>query len=269
MNTVRIPSFFSVARAAAVREFLSHRLNRFLHAHLLLVVAVGCLPLFTPGDALARGAAWWLLHAVLYAISLSALLLGLSSAHAEADEFTWLLGQPAGVGPWLAGKAVALIGLVSVAAMLLGVPTLLAGGGSSDLLLATSGAAAVSAISALAGLGLGFWVRDSVRGLIAAVAVWFTSLFGTDLLLLALAGGAVTQSHPNVWVAAMMANPLDAYRVTVLFAVERAAFTGIDAGALVSWWVAHATFWLMTMLAFWLILTGSIAWAGAQRRSDG
>jgi hypothetical protein len=269
MNTVRIPSFFSVARAAAAREFLSHRLNRFLHAHLLLVVAAGCLPLFTPGDALARGAAWWLLHAVLYAVSLSALLLGLSSAHAEADEFTWLLGQPAGVGPWLAGKAVALVGLVSAAAMLLGAPTLLAGGGSRDLLLATSGAAAVSAICALAGLGLGFWIRDSVRGLIAAVAVWFVSLFGTDLLLLASAGGTIAQAHPNLWVAAMMANPLDAYRVTVLFAVERAAFTGIDAGALVSWWIAHAVLWLMTMLAFWLVLTGSVAWAGARRRTDG
>jgi ABC-2 type transport system permease protein/Cu-processing system permease protein len=269
MKSLRIPSFLSVARAAAAREFLSHRLNRFLHAHLLLVVAAGFLPLFTPGDALARGAAWWLLHAVLYAISLSALLLGLSSAHAEADEFTWLLGQPAGIGPWLAGKTVALVGLVGAAATLLGVPTLLAGGGSRELLLVTAGAAGVSAICALAGLALGFWVRDSVRGLIAAVATWFVLLFGTDLLLLALAGGTATQAHPDIWVAALMANPLDAYRVTVLFAVERAAFSGIEAGALVAWWVTHAALWLGSMLAIWLAVTGSIAWVGAQRRTDG
>jgi len=265
----RVPSFLVVVRAAAARELLSHRLNRFLHAHLLLVAAAGCLPLFTPGDALARGAAWWLLHAVLYAVSLSALLLGLSSAHAEADEFTWLLGQPAGVGPWLLGKAAALAGLAAGAALLLSVPTLLAGGGSRELLLATGGAAGVSAVCALGGLGIGFWVRDGVRGLIAAVAAWFVLLFGLDLLLLGIAGGAATQAHPDAWVAALMANPLDAYRVTVLFAVERAAFSGIEAGRLVGWWVAHATLWLGTLLALWLAAAGSLAWLGARRRIDG
>lgn len=268
MNSRCVPSFLTVARAAVAREFLSHRLNRFLHAHVLLVTVAGLLPLFTPGDALARGAAWWLLHAVLYAVSLSALLLGLSSAHAEADEFTWLLGQPTGIGPWLIGKATALVSLAAGAATLLSVPTWLAGGGSRELLLATGGAAGVSAVCALGGLGLGFWVRDNVRGLIAAVAAWFVLLFGTDLLLLGIAGGASTQAHPDAWVAALMANPLDAYRVTVLFAVERAAFSGIEAGPLVAWWVAHAALWLGVLLTLWLTTAGSIAWAGAQRRID-
>src|SRR2546430_9235022 len=139
MNAHPLPSFSPIARAAASRELLSHRLNRFLHAHLLLVLVAGLLPLLSPSEALNRGAAWWLLHAVLYAISLSALLLGLSSAQAEAEEFTWLLGQPAGLGPWLAGKAAALLSVVISAAVLLGAPTLCAGGGSRELGLAVSG----------------------------------------------------------------------------------------------------------------------------------
>ena len=269
MNSPTIPSFFTVAWAAASREWLSHRLNRFLYAHVLLMLVAGLLPLFTPGDALARGAPWWLLHAVLYAISLSSLLLGLSSAHAEADEFTWLLGQPAGIGPWLAGKAVALVALVVAATAFLSGPTLCAGGGSRELLLVTAGAAGVSAVCAVAGLALGFWIRDSVQGLIAAVAVWFVLLFGTDLLLLAVAGGAATQAHPDVWVGALMLNPLDAFRVTVLFAVEQAAFSGIDAGPLTSWWVGHASIWLAMLLTLWLAGTGWIASLGARRRSDG
>ncbi|HEU5078430.1 MAG TPA: hypothetical protein VFT72_04420 [Opitutaceae bacterium] len=269
MNTRRIPSFFSVARTAAAREFLSHRLNRFLHAHVLLVVAAGFLPLLTPGDVLARGASWWLLHAVLYTITLSALLLGLSSAHAEADEFTWLLGQPAGICPWLAGKIAALAILAAGAAALLGLPTMLAGGGSRELLLTTAGAAGVSVVCALAGLGLGFWVRDGVRGLITALAVWIVLLFGTDFLLLACAGAAGTQAHPDLWVAGLMINPLDAYRVTILFAVERAAFSGIEAGRLVGWWVSHAALWLGAMLTAWLIAASSVAWLGARRRVDG
>jgi hypothetical protein len=268
MNSNPIPSFLTVAQAAAGREFLSHRLNRFLHAHVVLVLVAGFLPWLTPGDALARGAAWWLLHAVLYAISLSSLLLGLSSAQAEADEFTWLLGQPAGMGPWLAGKAMALSALVMMATALLGLPTWVAGGGSHELMLVTAGAAGVSAVCAMAGLAVGFWVRDSVQGLIAAVAAWFVLLFGADLLLLAFAGGAFTQTHPDAWVSVLMANPLDAYRITVLFAVERAAFSGIDAGRLTGWWVGHATLWLAVVLTIWSVGAGGVAWLGARRRSD-
>lgn len=269
MNSRPLPSFFAVARAAAGREVLSHRLNRFLHAYVLLVLTAGLLPLLTPGDALARGAAWWLLHAVLYAISLSALLLGLSSAHAEADEFTWLLGQPAGVEPWLTGKAVALTALVMLASTLLSVPTVCAGGGSHELWLATAGAAGVSAVCALVGLALGFWIRDSVRGLIAAVAVWFVLLFGTDLLLLAMAGAPSIQQNPDFWVGALMANPLDAYRVTVLFSVERAAFSGIEAGRLTGWWVAHASAWLAVVFTLWATGSAGAAWLGVRRRTDG
>lgn len=269
MKTRHLPSFSTVARAAAGRELLSHRLNRFLYAHLLLVLIAGLLPLFTPGDALARGAAWWLLHAVLYAVSLSSLLLGLSSAHAEAEEFTWLLGQPVGMGPWLVGKAAALVALVVMAAALLALPTVLAGGGSSAIWLTTLGAAGVSAVCALAGLALGCWVRDGVRGLVAVVAVWFVMLFGTDLLLLALAGAPLIQDHPDFWVAALMLNPLDAFRVTVLFSVEHTAFSGINAGRLTDWWIAHASLWLALVFGLWLTTSMILAWLGARRRTDG
>jgi ABC-2 type transport system permease protein/Cu-processing system permease protein len=267
--TPSIPSVFAVARAAACREFLSHRLNRFLHAHVLLVMAAGLLPLLTPGDSLARSASWWLLHAVLYAVSLSALLLGLSSAQAEAEEFTWLLGLPSGIGPWLTGKAIALVSLVIVAAALLAIPTLFLSGGSSELFVTAFGAAGVSAVCSLAGLAIGLWIRDQVRGLIVAVAVWFVFLFGTDLLLIAVAGGSATQQHPDLWVAALMANPLDAFRITVIFSVERAAFSGLDAGSLTQWWVAHSTLWLVVVFALWGAVSSGVAWLGARRQTDG
>lgn len=269
MNLRPLPSGIAVARAAAGRELLSHRLNRFLYAHVALVSVAGLLPLFTPGEALARGAAWWLLHAVLYAVSLSALLLGLSSSHAETEEFSWLLGQPAGIGPWLAGKAAALTALVSAASLLLTLPTALAGGFSRELAVAAAGAVGVSAVCSLAGLALGFWIRDSVRGLIAAVAAWLGFLFGTDLLLLAVAGASVAQQHPDVWVAPLMLNPLDAFRVTILFSVERAAFSGLDAGRLATWWVGHAPLWLAIVFTLWAAGSSVAAWAGARRRIDG
>ncbi len=251
--------------ASANREWLGHRLNRFLHAHLALVAVVGLLPLLTPGEALVRGATWWLMHAVLYAVSLSALLLGLSSAHAEADEREWLLVQPAGIAPWLAGKALMLVGLVTVAAGLLVLPTWLAGGGSAGLGLMAGAAAAVSAVFVLLGFAVGCWVKDGVTGLIAAVAAWFALLYGTDLLLLGFAGAPWLQANPDVFVGVLMVNPLDVFRVGVLFAVERAAFSGLAAGPLAGWWHAHPTLWLGVLSALWSTVLGFIAWLGARR----
>ncbi len=263
-----LPSRFRVVGAAANREWLSHRLNRFAYAHLALVLLAGLLPLLTPADALARGAAWWLLHAVLYALSLSSLLLGLSSAQAEADEFVLLLGQPRGLGPWLTGKAVALLLLVGITSSLLIAPVALAGAFSPSLLLVATGAAGISTVGAMIGLCAGFWIRDSIRGLITVVACWFGLLFGTDLLLLGVAGAPWVQQHPDLWVATLMLNPLDAFRVTVLFEVEQAAFAGLRIHGLAQWWIGHASFWLGTLLVVWTAALGGLAWLGARRRLD-
>jgi len=268
MSTATAATCNVIALAAARREWLSHRLNRFLYAHLALVLVAGFLPLMSGPDALMSGANWWLLHAVLYAVSLSAFLLGLSSAHAESEEFVWLLGQPAGVGPWLLGKAAALVILAAASAGLLGLPSALAGAASPELALTTGGAAGVAIFCAVAGLATGFWIRDSVRGLIAVVGLWLLLLFGTDLLLLALAGAPVVQKHSDVWVAALMLNPLDAFRVMVLFAVERAAFSGLQAGTLAGWWANHAPAWLAILTTAWSSLALAIAWRGARRPLD-
>lgn len=268
METLSLPSRRHVVAASLRREWLSHRLNRFLHAHLGLVAVAGLLPLLTPDDGLARGAVWWILHAVLYAISLSALLLGHSSAQAEAEEFVWLLGQPRGVGPWLGGKLVALGTIAAGSAFLLGVPTGCAGGGSRELITTVTGAAALSVVAAFAGLATGFWIRDPVRGLIAVVGQWFVLLFGTDLLLLGLAGATWVQANPDAWVAPLMLNPFDAFRITVLFAVERAAFAGLNAGRLAGWWTAHSVLWLGAITAFWATVAALAAWRGANRRID-
>jgi hypothetical protein len=102
--------------AASRRELAANRVNRFLHVHLALAAAAGLLPLFTPGHA-AAAAPMWVLHGVLYCLSLSALLLGLSSAHGEADEFPLLFAQPAPRWAWLLGKAVALTLVLGGAAL--------------------------------------------------------------------------------------------------------------------------------------------------------
>ncbi len=253
--------------ASCQRELAANRVNRFLHAHLALAAAAGFLPLFTPDDA-SGAAPLWVLHAVLYCLSLSSLLLGLSSAHAEADEFPLLFAQPAPRWAWLLGKAAAVTAVLGTASLLLILPAALVGGLTLSLAFLALAAWGVTLALAAAGLAVGFWVRDPVRGLLTAMAVWFAMLFGTDLLLLAVSGAPWIHERPGLWVALLMGNPLDAFRITVLFSVEQAAFAGLDAGGLVRWWITHGWTWLTMLVVLWAVSGFATGLVGARRRLD-
>lgn len=257
----------STIAATFCREVAEHRLNRFLHVHLALSTVIGLLPLFTP-DAPTRSAPAWVLQGVLYCLSLSALLLGLSAAQGDADEFPLLFTQPIARGAWLGGKVAALATLVCPSSLLLVLPTALAGGLSWSLVSVALAAAGVCLAIALFGLAIGFWVRDHVRGLLLALAVWFALLFGTDLVLLALSGAPWVQQYPTAWVLPLMLNPLDALRVTVLFGLEQTAPAEIGAGRLVGWWLAHGGLWLSLLLSGWMAAGFGLGLAGARRRVD-
>lgn len=265
MNTVSRPAMRMLA-ATLAREFLSYRINRFLHLHLTLMLAIGALGLLAPPEAAAAGATWWMLHGVIYVGSLSALLLGLSSAQAEAEEFPLLFAQPLPLGSWVGGKCLGLLGVALGAAVLLAAPALAASGGYRLLLPAGAAAGGVTALWAWIGLALGLWIHDPVRGLIAALVTWVTLLFGVDLLLILVGGAEWVQATPAPWVAALMLSPLDAYRVTLLFAVERAAFSGAELHPLTRWWLEHAAAWLAVCLAGWSALAIAAALRGARRR---
>lgn len=253
--------------AGFTRELAEHRLNRFLHVHLALAAAVGLLPLFTP-DAAARSASVWILQAVMYCLSLSALLLGLSAAQGDADEFPLLFAQPVSRGAWLLGKMLAVTMLLVLAAALVGVPAALLGGLSATLAAMAAAAAGVTVALAAVGMAVGFWVRDHVRALLTAMGIWFALLFGTDLVLLAVAGAPFAQAHPSLWLAPLMVNPLDALRITVLFTFEETAPAGLESGALAGWWIRHGGLWLAGLLGVWTIGSAGLAWAGASRRLD-
>jgi len=254
-------------QAAFRRELAEHRLNRFMHVHLVLCALVGSLPLFTP-DAVERSAPAWVLQAVLYCLSLSSLLLGLSAAHGDAEEFPVLFTQPVARSAWLAGKAAALIAMLAPASLLLVLPTALTGGVTASLAFVSAAAAGVCVVFALLGLAVGFWVRDHVRGLLFALAFWFTLLFGMDLVLLAISGAPMVQDHAAAWVLPLMLNPLSALRVTMIFSLEQTAPASIGTGVLVGWWLRHGGAWLALMLTAWTAATFAIGVAGARRRLD-
>jgi Cu-processing system permease protein len=261
------PAHIATIDATFRREIAEHRLNRFLHVHLTLCALTGLLPLFTP-DAAARSAPAWVLQAVLYCLSLSSLLLGLSAAHGDADEFPVLFTQFSGRATWLAGKGAALAALLGPAVALTIAPAVLTSGLTSSLLFVGAAAAGVCLVLALLGLAIGCWVRDHVRGLLVALGVWFMLLFGVELLLLAISGSPLVQQHANLWALPVMLNPLSALRVTMLFTLERTAPASIGTGMVVGWWLGHGGLWLAGVLAAWGAVTFRIGVAGARRRLD-
>jgi hypothetical protein len=263
------PRFVAIATidAAFRREIAEHRLNRFLQVHLALCALTGLLPLFTP-DAATRSAPAWVLQSVLYCLSLSSLLLGLSAAHGDADEFPVLFTQPVGRATWLAGKAIALAALLGAASILTIAPAALTSGVTASLSLVGAAAAGACLVLALLGLAIGCWVRDHVRGLLVALGAWFGLLFGVDLLLLAISGAPFVQAYPNAWVLPMMLNPLAALRVTMLFTLEQTAPASIGTGMLVGWWLEHGGLWLTSLLSVWSVAMFGLGVAGARRRRD-
>jgi Cu-processing system permease protein len=259
---------FPTLRATFTRAIAEHRLNRFLHVHLALCAVVSLLPLFTPDEA-TRSAPLWILQAVLYCLSLSSLLLGLSAAQGDAEEFSLIFTQPISRRGWLAGKTAALVALLGPASVLLVVPTALNAGLTTALVTVTAAAAGVCLALALLGMTIGFWVRDPVRGLLAALGLWFLLLFGIDLALLAVSGAPWAQARQDLWVLPIMLNPLSALRVTVLFGLEHTAPASIGATRLIAWWLEHGGLWLALLLTGWIAATFGLAVAGAQRRLDG
>jgi hypothetical protein len=193
----------------------------------------------------------------------------LSAAQGDAEEFALIFTQPISRSGWLAGKTAALAALIGPASLLLVVPTALIGGVTAPLVVVAAAAGGVCLAMALLGMAVGFWVRDHVRGLLAALGLWFLLLFGTDLALLAVAGAPWAQAQQDVWVLPIMLNPLSALRVTVLFGLEHTAPASIGATRLITWWLGHGGLWLALLLSGWIAAAFGLGVVGAHRRLDG
>ena len=92
------------------------------------------------------------------------------------------------------------------------------------------------------------------------------SLRGRVALMVGHCAGMVDLVALPVWVGTLMLSPLDAYRVTLLFVLERAAFSGADLHPLTRWWLDNAVLWLTLCLAGWCAVIALAATAGASYR---
>jgi hypothetical protein len=64
---------------------------------------------------------------------------------------------------------------------------------------------------------------------------------------------------PDLWVALLMFNPLDSFRINALFALQQIPAEAANKTVLASWWIAHASVWFIAIAVTWSVTLVTLA----------
>ncbi len=246
-------------RAVLLREFRDAFINRHFQVFGVLSLLGGGAAILVSEDT--NSVAFLILQISLYFVSLFALLAGASSAQAEREEWQMLFAQPVARPAYIIGKFFAYLLIFGAVLLLLFLPGLLGGSDAQQLTLLYFQTLLLAAAFLSLGLACGFFARDRAQALIVGVSAWLLLLFGLDLTALLAARWEFVQKIPDLWVSLLMLNPLDAFRIEALFALEQIPAEAANKTPLASWWIAHAGEWFSFIAAFWsaaLVAAGSL-----------
>ena len=245
-------------RAVLLRELRGAIINRYFQVFSLLALAGGMAAVAL--SEAPNAPAFLILQIAIYFVSLFALLVGVSSARAENEEWPILFAQPVPRAACVLAKFAALWGIFSGVLALLFIPPLFGEAGPAALARLYLNTLGLAAFFGSLGLCAGILGPDRVQALVLGVSAWLFLLFGVDLIALFAAQWSPLQKTPDLWVALLMANPLDAFRIDTLFAMEQIPPEAANQTPLAAWWLTHANLWFASISAFWsailLILTG-------------
>jgi ABC-type transport system involved in multi-copper enzyme maturation permease subunit len=244
-------------RALFAREFRLALLNRYLHVFFALALLGGIAAAVFSEDANATG--FFHLQIALYFVSLFALLAGVGSAQAEREEWQLLFTQPLPRPALVFGKFFALLALFAVVLIVLFGPALFAGAELRTVALFYLQTLLLAGAFLACGLAAGYFAHDRAQALILGVSAWLLLLFGIDLLALFAARWSGVQNFPDLWVALLMLNPLDAFRIDALFAMQQIPAEAASKTALANWWTAHAGIWFAAIAVLWAAFMTTLA----------
>jgi ABC-2 type transport system permease protein/Cu-processing system permease protein len=249
MNATSLWVESGVLRAVLLRELRGALVNRYFQVFSALALAGGASAGFL--SEAPNAAAFFILQIALYFVTLFALLTGVSSARAENEEWPILFAQPLPRAASVFGKFVALWGIFSAVLALLFVPALFSEGSAAALGQLYLNTLGLAAVFGSVGLCAGIVGHDRVQALVLGLTAWVFLLFGVDLLALLSAQWGPLQKAPDVWVAMLMVNPLDAFRIHALFAMEQIPPEAANKTPLAAWWITHSGLWFAVVSAAW------------------
>jgi ABC-2 type transport system permease protein/Cu-processing system permease protein len=236
-------------RALLAREFRAALINRYFQLFCAFSLLGGLTAVLFSEDENALG--FLVLQLALYFVSLFALLAGVSSAQGEREEWQLLFTQPVPRSAWVIGKFFSLFSIFGLVLLLLFLPALFSGSAAQTLALLYAQTLLLAAVFLSLGLVAGFFGQDRAQALIIGVSAWLFLLVGVDLIALFAARWPIFQSVTDLWVAALMLNPLDAFRIEALFALQQIPAEAANKTGLANWWIEHAPVWFTLISIFW------------------
>lgn len=238
-------------RAVLLREIHAALLNRYLQIFTLLALGGGLASVWLSENL--EAIAHITLQVCLYGVPLFAILLGVSSARMESEEWPMLFSQPVRRSSIFLGKFFSGWGVFLLLLALLFAPGLFVGAPADATILRWFESAGLSAVFIALGLCVGVWTGDRARALISGLVAWLSLLFVFDLAALALAGWSLLRKLPELWIALLMINPLDAFRIQALFQLEQIPPETAARTPLAAWWLNHASACFFVVAAIWTL----------------
>jgi len=239
----------SALGALLAREFRAALINRYFQVFCALSLLGGLAASVFGEDENAAG--FFVLQLALYFVSLFALLAGVSSAQGEREEWQMLFTQPVPRPAYAIGKFLALFSIFGAVLLLLFLPALISGTAARELGVLYGQTLLLAGVFLSLGLAAGFLAHDRAQALIIGVSAWLFLLVGVDLLALFAARWPIFQGVADLWVAALMLNPLDAFRIEALFALQQIPAEAANKTFLANWWIEHAATWFALISIFW------------------
>ncbi len=239
-------------RAILGREIHASFMNRFLQTFTVLALAGGLASVWMSDNL--EAIAHLTLQACLYGIPLFAMLLGVSSARMESEEWPMLFSQPVRRSSIFLGKFLAAWGVFALLLAILFVPGLFVGAPVGGTFMRWIESTGLGAVFIALGLCVGVAAADRVRALISGLVAWLLLFFAFDLFALGLAGWTFMQKFPGFWIALLMLNPLDAFRIQALFNLEQIPAETAAKAPLAAWWLDNANSCFFIIAALWTAL---------------
>jgi ABC-type transport system involved in multi-copper enzyme maturation permease subunit len=233
----------NTARALFTREFRLALINRYFHVFSALALIGGIAAAVFSEDANSTG--FFHLQVALYFVS--------------REEWQLLFTQPLPRPSYVIGKFFALALIFSGVLLLLFLPPLFAGADVRMMALLYLQTLLLAATFLACGLAAGYFAHDRAQALIVGVSAWLLLLFGVDLIALFAARWSGIQKFPDLWVALLMLNPLDSFRIDALFALQQIPAEAANKTPLAGWWTAHAGVWFAAIAVVWSVMMMTLA----------
>lgn len=247
------------------REARAGFANSFVYIFSFLALLGGLAPLFMGGDRAAVTAPLFLIQVILYLSSLFGLLIGLSSAQGEMEEWPVLFSQPLHRGGMVLAKFSALWGLIAGGSLLLAFPLSFLDITPKISVMLWGCAAAVGGVFISLGLAIGFLVKNRVRNLMLGIAVWLFFLAGFDFLAWLTVDSGLFAKWPSLWILQLMVNPLDAFRIAALLSFGEIPMSITGNHPLVHWWTSNLMLWFSLISALWVAMCLGVATIAVNR----